>query len=394
MRICVISPGVAHAVPRTIAVAGQFDEVHFIDVAGRVDRRILESHGILYHGPEPGDGKIIKSRQLLALLRQLEPEAIVCHYASGDHFFSAIAYGRCPVGAIAMGNDVLYEEGDSFVPVFTKLLTRMGLRRSHYVVAKSAFLAKRIRSYGVRSPVEVNYWGADLTRYHPGKQIEARQALRLAESGVIVLSPRAIEPRLNIHLIIEAFHAVAAKYHDASLVILGRSSQNYKNRIEETIARLNLGDKTSVLDEVSEEVLSRYYRASDVVVSMASSEGFPNTLLEVMACKVPVVVGRIAQIEELLEDGRNARVCDLSAPAIAAAIEDILRDGEKRRRIVSAAYETVKRYGDIRKSGVLFSDRLKQITEEWKPGFRPMIFIFRMLYGVFRVQRRLIPRKG
>ncbi|MHB8389122.1 MAG: glycosyltransferase [Acidobacteriaceae bacterium] len=375
-------------------MAGQFDEIHFIDVAGRADRRILESHGIRYHGPEPGDGKIIKSRELLTLLRQLEPEAIICHYASGDHFFSAIAYGRCPVGTIAMGHDVLYEEGDSFVPAFTKLLTRMGLRQSHYVVAKSTFLAKRIRSYGVRSPVEVNYWGANLTRYRPGEQIEARRALRLAESGVIILSPRAIEPRLNIHLIVEAFHALAAKYHDASLVILGRSSQNYKNRIKETIARLNLADKTYVLDEIPEEILSQYYQASDVVVSMASSEGFPNTLLEVMACKVPMVVGQIAQIEELLEDDRNAWICDLSAPAIAAAIEDILRDGEKRRRIVSAAYETVKRYGDIRKNGVLFSDRLKQIAEEWKPGFRPMTFIFRMLYGVFRIQRRLISRKG
>ncbi|MHB8549307.1 MAG: glycosyltransferase, partial [Thermoplasmataceae archaeon] len=170
-------------------MAGQFDETHFIDVAGRADRRILESHGILYHGPGPGDGKIIRSRGLLTLLRQLEPEAIICHYASGDHFFIAIAYGGCPVGSIAMGNDVLYAEGDSFVPAFTKLLTRMGLRQSHYVVAKSAFLAKRIRSYGVRSPVEVNYWGADLTRYRPGEQVEARRALRLAESGVIILSP-------------------------------------------------------------------------------------------------------------------------------------------------------------------------------------------------------------
>ena len=62
----------------------------------------------------------------------------------GDHFFSAIAYGGCTVAAIATGADALYERGDSFVSAITKLLTRMGLRQSCYVAAKSRFLAKRI----------------------------------------------------------------------------------------------------------------------------------------------------------------------------------------------------------------------------------------------------------
>ena len=393
MRICIVSPGVTHAVPRTIAMARQFDEIHFIDVVGRADRQNLESHGILYHGPNPEDGTIIKSRALRRLLRQLDPGMIVCHYAGGDHFFSAVAYGRCPIAAIAMGTDVLYERGDSIVPAITKLLTRMGLRQSHYVAAKSEFLAKRIRSYGVRAPVDVNYWGADLTRYHPGEQTETRRALGLPESGTIVLSSRAIAPLYNIHLIVEAFHAVAAQHRDASLVILGRSSEHYKNRIKETIVRLNLADKAYVLNEVSEEVLSQYYRASDVVVSMASSEGFPNTLLEVMACKVSVIVGRIPQIEELLENDRNAWICDISVPAITAAINDVLRNRGKRARIVNTAYETVKRYGDISKNGVLFSDRLKKIAMEWKPGFRPMMFPFRMVYAMFCLRRRLLSIK-
>ena len=370
-------------------MAGQFDEIHFIDVVGRADRRNLESHGILYHGPSPEDGTIIKSHALRRLLLQLDPGMIVCHYAGGDHFFSAVAYGRCPIAAIAMGTDVLYECGDSFVPAITKLLTRMGLRQSHYVAAKSKFLAKRIRSYGVQTTVDVNYWGADLTIYRPGEQTETRRTLGLPESGTIILSPRGMEPRYNIHLVVEAFHAVAARHRDASLVILGRSSEHYKKRIKETIARLNLTDRTYVLNEVSEEVLSQYYRASDVVVSMARSEGFPNTLLEVMACKVPVIVGRIPQVEELLEDDRNAWICDISVPAITAAINDVVRNGDKKERIVNAAYETVKRYGDISKNGVLFSDCLKKSAAEWTPGFRPMMFPFKAVYALFRVRRRL-----
>jgi glycosyltransferase involved in cell wall biosynthesis len=320
----------------------------------------------------------------------MEPDVIVCHYASGDHFFCAIAYGQCPVAVIAMGNDVLYDEGDSFVPYFMRLLIRMALKLSFCICAKSELLARRIKSYGVDSPVDVNYWGADLNRYHPGKQIEARWKLKLDENKAIILSPRAIEPRLNIHLIVEAFHEVLTKHHNSLLIILGRSSPDYKKQIEETIERLNLADKVCVLSEVSQDVLSQYYQASDVVISMAHSEGFPNSILEVMACKVPIVVGRITQIEELLENDKNAWISEKEPQAIAAAILDVLGDQDKRQRISNTAYITAREHADIKKNGIKFSNNLKRYCATYKHKSWTEIVLFRMLYVMYRIQRKII----
>jgi glycosyltransferase involved in cell wall biosynthesis len=389
MKICVISPGVVHAVPRTVAIADQFDEVHFVDIVGNADRDALQLHGIVYHGPE-GAGKLIKSRQLGKLIKKIQPEVIICHYASGDHVFRATAHGLCPVAVIAMGNDVLYDEGDSYVSAFKRLLTRMALRRSLCISAKSEFLAKRIKSYGVKSPVDVNYWGADLARYYPGERVEARRKLRLDNNKTIILSPRAIEPRLNIHMIVEAFVSVLIKHPNALLIILGRPNPDYKNKIEEIIKRLNVASSVCVLDEVSQDVLPQYYQASDVVVSMGHSEGFPNTLLEVMACKVPIVVGRIAQVEELLEHDKNAWICEKEPRAIAEAILNVLDDQNKSQRISNAAYTTAREYADIKMNGVKFSNNLKRycITYKRRPWME--IILFRMLYGVYCIQRKII----
>ncbi|MHB1529459.1 MAG: glycosyltransferase family 4 protein [Acidiferrobacteraceae bacterium] len=388
MKICVISPGVVHAVPRTVALAGQFDEIHFIDVVGRADRKVLESHQVIYHGPEEG-GALLKVAELRTLLGTLKPDAIVCHYASGDHFFGAIAYGRCPVATITMGHDVLYSEGDAVIPELRRILTRAGLRRSCYIAAKSRFLAERLRGYGVRAPIDVNYWGADLERYCPGGKIEARRALGLGQDGPIILSPRAIEPRLNIHLIVEAFHGVLKQCPRASLVILGRSTPGCKARLTEAIARLGLTESTRVLGEMSEDALVQYYQASDVVVSVGSSEGFPNTVLEVMACRVPVVVGRIPQIEELLEDGRNAWICDIALRPLTETILDVLDSKEKAQRICGAAYETAKAHADIKKNGIIFSNGLKQAVAAYRTDFRSNVFPFRVLYAAFRVHRKI-----
>jgi glycosyltransferase involved in cell wall biosynthesis len=269
----------------------------------------------------------------------------------------------------------------------------MALRRSYFISAKSKFLADRIKSYGVCTPVCVNYWGADLDRFHPRKQVEIRRKLRLDENAIIILSPRAIEPRLNIHLIVEAFHEVLPKYANALLVILGRSIPSYKKQIENIIERLNLRDKVCVLDEVSQEVLLQYYQASDVVVSMAQSEGFPNTLLEVMACRVPIVVGRIEQIEELLQDDVNAWVCGNEPQRIAAAILDALDSQDKRQRITNVAYKTVKEYADIRKNGVMFCNDLKRFNATYKRRFWLEIIAFRALYIIYRIQRKIIARR-
>jgi glycosyltransferase involved in cell wall biosynthesis len=390
MKICVISPGVVHAVPRTVAIADQFDEVHFVDMVGNADRNMLESHGIIYHGQEDADLSIIGSRPLQSLFKKIDPDAIVCHYGLGDHFYNALAYGRCPVVVIAMGHDVLYDEGDTIVDAFTRLLTRIGLRQSIYVSAKSVFLAQRIKCYGITSSIDVNYWGADLNIYYPGNQTEARRKLHLDENGIIILSSRALEPRLNIHLIVEAFHTVLRKYDNASLVILGRSRPDYEYQVKEIIGRLNLTNNTYIRGEVSQEVLSQYYQASDVVVSMGRSEGFPNTLLEVMACKVPIVVGRIAQIEELLADDKNAWICEEDSQAIAAAILNVLDGQDKRQRLTNAAYATVKQYADIKKNGITFSNELKRYCATNKRRSWIEILAFRLLYAIYRIQRKII----
>ena len=42
MKVCIVSPGVVHATPRTVALSDQFDDIYFIDITGKADRLLLE----------------------------------------------------------------------------------------------------------------------------------------------------------------------------------------------------------------------------------------------------------------------------------------------------------------------------------------------------------------
>lgn len=388
MKICIISPGVVHAIPRTAAIADKFDEVDFIDATGKSDTAQLESHSVKYHGPGTPKG-VISRRKLKRLFRTIEPDIIICHFASGDHFFDAIAYGNSPVAVIAMGQDVLYEAGDRYVPYLKRLLTRMALHRAMFISAKSEYLKNRIRQFGVKIPIEVNYWGADMKHFSPGNKDKARRKLGWNEEGIYILSPRAIEPRLNIDVIVDAFFKVLGKYPDSILVILGRADPIYLRQINEQISRLGISDNVMLQDEITQEMLPTYYRASDMVLSMARSEGFPNTILEVMACRIPVVIGKISQIEELLEDNKNALICEIDPHAISQKILDVLNNGASEA-ITTEAFHLVQTYANIKTNGEKFSSQLKmRIISDKKVSYVGLL-LFKCIYLFHRASRKIL----
>ncbi len=387
-----ISPGVVHAVPRTVAMAPFVEEVDFVDFTGTADRAPLTRAGVRYHTPSEGGTSRIRSLNLRRLLARLAPDVIVCHYGSGDHFFNAIAYGRCPVAVIAMGNDVLYEDGDTRVSPLRGLLTRMGLRRAAFISAKSRFLAEALRGLGVRARTEINYWGADLKRFSPGDAAAARRTLGLPAGVPIVLSPRAIEPRLNVHLVVEAFAEVVKHRPEAELVILGRSMPQYRAEVAAAVAHLALAGRVRVLGEVGQEALPDWYRASDVVVSVASVEGFPNTVLEAMACAVPVLVGDIPQVRELLTDGVNARISTVEASAIARGIEEVLADRQRALAIAEKGRKTALEWGDIDTNGRRFAEAMRHVVESGGDvSGAPPLPLFRAVLGSYIALKRWLP---
>lgn len=74
------------------------------------------------------------------------------------------------------------------------------------------------------------------------------------------------------------------------------------------------------------------YHAADALVHVSVQEGIPNAVVEAMACGLPLVVSRVSDLPLIVEDGRNAFLCDADdEESIANAIERLLaRSNEER----------------------------------------------------------------
>ena len=68
----------------------------------------------------------------------------------------------------------------------------------------------------------------------------------------------------------------------------------------------------------------------------------PKTLLEAMACGLPVIGTRIDGTKEIIEHGNNGILCDFDSGSIRKAIITLMKDGELRRRIGLNARKTIE----------------------------------------------------
>ena len=114
--------------------------------------------------------------------------------------------------------------------------------------------------------------------------------------------------------------------------------------LESLVARYNLTDSVQFLGQVGHTDLLHMYEAGDIdmIVLPTLHEGIPVCLMEAMAYGVPVVSTPVGGIPELLRDGAGIMVPSKAPLALADAIEQVINDGELRKRMSQAGRQRVE----------------------------------------------------
>jgi glycosyltransferase involved in cell wall biosynthesis len=86
----------------------------------------------------------------------------------------------------------------------------------------------------------------------------------------------------------------------------------------------------------------------DIVVLPSLWEGMPNVLLEAMAAGRPIVATNLPGIEEMVQDGTSAVLCEPGrSGALADAIMRLMDDPDLACRLARTAQQDVRRRFDI-----------------------------------------------
>jgi teichuronic acid biosynthesis glycosyltransferase TuaC len=254
-------------------------------------------------------------RALKRLQAEQDFDLIDAHYFYPDGVAAAML-GRAlskPVVITARGTDL------NLIPQYPlpRWLIRRAARQAAHMIAVSQALKDALICLGA-SPEAVTVLrnGVDLRVFNPEGRDDARK--RLQVSGPTLISVGQLIGRKSHDLVIAAM-ALLPEY---TLLIVGEGPE--KSALATQIERLGLERRVRLVGPVPHERLQEFYVAADALVLASSREGWPNVLLEAMACGTPTIASNIWGNPEVISAPAAGKLmAERTAAGIAEAVRQL-----------------------------------------------------------------------
>ena len=261
------------------------------------------------------------------------------HWVVPGGVIAAAAAGRRPLVVSLHGSDVFVAEHNAVV----RTAARAVFGRAAWTTACSDDLRRRAVALGAaEARTEVVPYGVDTSRFTPDPGIRAtvRAELGLGDAPMVFSAGRLVSKK-GFEYLIQAAPRLAASRPDLRVVIAGDGDlrRDLARRADE------IGpDRVLLLGNQPQSQIARLAAAADVVAvpsvrdDAGNVDGLPNFALESMATATPLVATSAGGLGQLIEDGVTGRlVGERDATALAEAIDGLLADPERARRIGVAA---------------------------------------------------------
>jgi teichuronic acid biosynthesis glycosyltransferase TuaC len=191
-------------------------------------------------------------------------------------------------------------------------------RRADGLVAVSTGLKRRLVALGiVEERVRVLRNGVDLALFRPTYREVARRALGLTRPTLLAVGNLVGLKRHR--MMVEALVGLPG----VDLVIVGEGPERIA--IQELARERRVADRVRLLGHLPQERLPDVYSAADLLLLVSTHEGWPNVLLESMACGTPVIVSDIDGIADIVGAPEAGRIVQEPTPdRLATAARDLL----------------------------------------------------------------------
>ena len=170
------------------------------------------------------------------------------------------------------------------------------------------------------------------------KVTQLRQSLDVPETAQLVLAVgRLMEQKGHMYLL-DAIPGILDHHPDAVFAIAGEGP--LRSALERKAQDLGISKVMRFLGLRPD--IPDLLQAADLFVMPSLWEGLPIALLEAMGASLPVVVSEVEGVDEVIDHERNGLlVAPKDVAGLTAAVESLLNDPQLRRRLGTAARETL-----------------------------------------------------
>lgn len=270
--------------------------------------------------------------ELTRTLNRLQADVLLCHGYKAD-VIGRLAARQTGARAVAVSRGWTAENRK--VRLY-EAIDKLHLRCMDHVVCVSQGQARKVRRAGVPpARISVIANAARLGAF-AGPDPEAREQLEAfcrRPGERIVVGAGRLSREKGVPVLIAAAQRVVARDPGARFVVFGEGAM--RPALARMIAEAGLDDYFALPGFRGD--LDRIMPAADLFVLPSFTEGLPNVVLEASAASVPVVATAVGGTPEVVDDGQSGLLVPPGDPErLAAAIDALLSDGERRRRMGAA----------------------------------------------------------
>jgi len=150
--------------------------------------------------------------------------------------------------------------------------------------------------------------GVDTQKFTPGDKFDVRKKLSIPDNAIVLGIVGRFDSGKRHSILIEVFNQIASKSTELYLLMVGEGGDNCQ-KVKELVYASPYKDR--ILTPGFQKDMLHYYRAMDLLVIPSLKEGFPNVLLESMACGIPAIAHPTPGTIETIKNGYDGVITNL-----------------------------------------------------------------------------------
>jgi len=237
------------------------------------------------------------------------------------------------------------------------------LRMADAIAVPSTYLQRVFANFGIDVEVIPNV--VDAVRFSPPFANDARRPTRTPH----VVITRNLERIYDIATAVKAFAKFQAMQPESKLTIAGTGPE--EARLRRLVGELSLSRAVTFCGELSRDAVADLYRNASLAINSSIADNTPNSLLEAMACGVPIVSTDVGGIPFLVQDRITAILVPPEDPeAMAQAMQVVIGDSLLAERLIENGLRLARSYAwaNVRP---LWMRAYHALSEEREPSSLP-----------------------
>jgi len=208
------------------------------------------------------------------------------------------------------------------------------------IIANSQALRKLASETLKNKEIKVLSNGIDTDFFTPMERAQKSDKIKILFVG-------RLKEYKGVSYLLDAMKILLGNIHNCLILeIVGEGPA--KNALIKRSLRLGIADRITFSGWCSRADIKRKYQEADIFVNLSLDEGMPNTVLEAMACGLPIIASDIPPHRELIEHGKNGLLTLVNdSRALAENLEYLIKEDDVRVKLKEEGLKRIQDY-DLR----------------------------------------------